>query len=116
MDGHILYGETFEAGGETLAALDMAATVDEFGALRVSLVNRHPDAALHLDFIPRGATFAGRAALYTVNGPDKDSFNSIECPDAVSTRRKALKPEGGVLALALEPHSVNVLVWEKEEA
>lgn len=116
VDGYISSGETFDAGDEKVAALDMAATVDERGTLRVALVNRHPDAALDLDFNPRGAAFEGCATLHTVNGPDKDSFNSIDCPDAVTTRCKALTPEGGSLALVLEPHSVNVLVWEKEKA
>ena len=59
VDGFILDGETFHAGGETfhaggekLDALDMAATVGDNGTLRVALVNRHPDAALQLDFTP----------------------------------------------------------------
>ena len=114
VDSHIQEGATLEAGGERLEVLDMAASMDGAGSLRVALVNRDPDKVLELDFIARGGAFGSRAMLYTVNGPDKDSFNSINCADTVGERACAITPEGRRLKLILEPHSVNVLVWEVE--
>jgi alpha-N-arabinofuranosidase len=115
-DGYMPEAGTFKAGADFVSALDMVATTDDRGALRVSLVNRHPDKPLALDVVPRGGAFSGRAALYTVNGPDKDSYNDAVHPDTVSLRHRALIPENGLLNLVLEPHSANVLVWEKEKA
>lgn len=98
-------GETFEARGEDVPYVDIAAALDaDGGTLHVYAVNLHRMQAARL-------TIAGPAAdtdvsVCEVNGASTDSVNSFATPDAVgiSTRRQR---GPGVIELA--PHSANAI-------
>lgn len=49
------------------------------------------------------------AKLLTLNGPCKDSFNDFDHPDTVKITYRAV-PDSDVILL--EPHSVNMLIYE----
>lgn len=105
VSSYIADGESCDADGMIVSAVDAAAALDEQGRLTVSLVNRHPEKAIALTL--ETAHSYSEAALLTINGPDKDSYNDFDHPDTVGvTRRKVDVLE----AIALEPHSVNVLI------
>ena len=56
-----------------------------------------------------GATFAGAASAWEVNGPDVDATNSFETPRAVDVRERKLEARGTSLALTAPAHSVTML-------
>lgn len=105
VSSYIANGETCDADGVTVPAVDAVAALDEQGRLTVSLVNRHPDKAI--EFILETANSFAKAELMTINGPDKDSFNDFDHPDTVKITRRDVDL---CAPIVLEPHSVNVLV------
>lgn len=105
VSSYIANGETCDADGVTVPAVDAVAALDEQGRLTVSLVNRHPDKAI--EFTLETANSFAKAELMTINGPDKDSFNDFDHPDTVKITRRDVP---SCAPITLEPHSVNVLV------
>ena len=94
-------------GGGTVRVetLDVLATAFSDGpGMAVSLVNKHPDAPQEVT-IPLEHPMSAR--VYTVNGPDKDSYNDVDRTE-VTTMERSL----GVcdhVSLTLPPHSVTLI-------
>lgn len=90
-----------------IPVLDILATKwSDRPGLAISIVNKHPDQeqTVELSLGCEGKT----AVLYTLNGPDKDSYNDVgSTPVAVT--KKELSVSGDTLTVTAEPHSVNIL-------
>lgn len=104
---YIVDGETCDAEGVSVPAVDAAAALDDQKRLTVSLVNRHPDK--EIGCMLETANVFSHAKLLTLNGPNKDSFNDFDHPDTIKITHRAVPVSDVIL---LEPHSVNVLVCE----
>jgi alpha-N-arabinofuranosidase len=98
-------------GGEKrVPALDAAATAGG-EAVRITVVNRHPEK-------PVGLTIAGpdmhrftNATMHVLEAPSKDSFNDVDTPDTVAPARDSCSLKGGDrMRLDIAPHSVSVIV------
>jgi len=89
--------------------LDVAATLKD-GKPALALVNRHPEEEAAVTLTLREDAPA-TGVLYTINGDSKDSYNDIECPEAVKITCKRVDLTQPVV---LEAHSVNVLVCGEE--
>ena len=71
----------------------------------VAAVNKDPDEAAEIRI---DLEAAGTVRIYTVNGPDKDSYNDIGREEVQIRVRNAGEYRWG-MKLQLEPHSVNVI-------
>jgi alpha-L-arabinofuranosidase len=99
-------------GDVLVPALDAVATrTTGENAVRISVVNRHPER-------PVGLTLAGpdirrftKATVHTLGAPSKDSSNDADKPDTVVPGRDSYSlKESDRTRLDIAPHSVSVIV------
>lgn len=87
--------------------LDIVATKwSDKPGIAVAIVNKHGTEAQYIE-LDLGET-RGQAVLYTLNGPDKDSFNDVNSWQVGITKYDLGYVTKG-LSLQIPPHSVNVL-------
>ena len=100
------------AGDIPVPAIDAVATrTTGESAVRIAVVNRHPEK-------PVGLTIAGpdihrftKATMHVLGAPSKDSFNDVDTPDTVAPARDSCSLKGGDrMRLDIAPHSVSVIV------
>ena len=89
----------------TSAVLDLCAAKDG-EAVTVSAVNKHQTEAREITLKMPGV--GGPVSLWTVNGPDADSYNDVGRTEVTLTCRD-LGTTAGELTVRLDPHSVNVV-------
>ena len=89
----------------TSAVLDLCAAKDG-EAVTVSAVNKHPTETREITLKMPGV--CGPVSLWTVNGPDADSYNDVGRTEVNLTCRD-LGTTAGELTVRLDPHSVNVV-------
>lgn len=118
LDSWIPECECFEAspGGKAVPIhnVDVLATADaRTGAIKVSLVNRHPDRNATVRIALDTSSRHGSARLFTLAGESKDSCNTVSHPGSVKIEEQAMQsPEKNPFTLEIPPHSVNILVLE----
>ena len=99
----------YEFGERKLEAINASASVDEDGAIHVSLVNIHPDEEADISIEIRGkevSEVSGRI----LTAPELNSHNTFERPDLVKPEIfKGAKFGKGKLSLTLPAKSVVVL-------
>jgi alpha-N-arabinofuranosidase len=83
--------------------LDSAASLDG-STLALSLVNRHREQPLEVEFELQDKTFSGPLELSEVNGPDIKAENDFG-KTTVKTATRSVNPEGKKLRVSLPPHS-----------
>ena len=92
---------------KTVDALDLLATKRSAdGAVVISLVDKEAELARDVKLTIPGVK--GKATLYTLNGPDKDSYNDVG-RDEVKVTSRSLGSFEGEMTVKLDAHSVNVL-------
>ena len=94
----------------TVPYLDSAASLDG-NTLALSLVNRHKDQPLDVEFELQDKTFAGPLELSEVNGPDIKAENDFG-KTTVKTVTSSLTANGKKLKLTLPPHSYAMVKGE----
>jgi alpha-N-arabinofuranosidase len=87
--------------------LDSAASLDG-NTLALSLVNRHKDQPLDVEFELQDKTFAGPCEISEVNGPDIKAENDFG-KTTVKTATKSASAEGKKLRLTLPAHSYSLV-------
>ena len=87
--------------------LDLAAALRSDGALTVSAVNKSDASSREVSFVlPEGYA---SAAVYTLNGPSKDSYNDVDATPVTICENDCVLRDGAAL-VTLPPHSVNLIV------
>lgn len=109
-------GDTFTGGDVTgIRTLDVSATLDEEKKqLVIYAVNRSKSKESVTQIQLMSGSFKDKASVFTVNGPDIKAENTFSNPQEVITKETIISPEGNVLSIAFEPHSVTALVCEIE--
>jgi alpha-N-arabinofuranosidase len=100
-------------GGEVLVpAIDAVATrVSGENAVRIAVVNRHPEKPVGLTIRGTDIRQFTKATVHTLGAPSKDSYNDTDTPDAVVPGRDSYTlKEGDRTRLDIAPHSVSVIV------
>ncbi len=90
--------------------LDVAATADDSAEnISIAIVNKDP---YNRKTVSMKADHSLRSAhMFTVNGPDKDSFNTVGRTEVtIRDGQCSLSEDGSEVTATLEPHSVNVIV------
>ena len=97
-------------GSVRVETLDVLATAFSDGpGFAVALVNKHPDAPQEVT-IPLEHPMSAR--VYTVNGPDKDSYNDADRTEVTTTERSL--GLCSCVSLTLPPHSVTLAELGRE--
>ncbi len=90
--------------------LDVAATRDQAGRqITLFVINRSADAHSELTIHLEAGRFDGAARANILNGPQLDSENTFDTPDAVQVRTESLPAQERSLTCTLEPHSLTAL-------
>jgi alpha-N-arabinofuranosidase len=90
--------------------LDVSATCDEAGrALTIAVVNRDHARDLPATIDLTGASVAGAADAWEVNGPDVGATNSFETPRAVDVRPRRVDLRGSRFDYTFPAHSITIL-------
>ena len=90
--------------------LDAAATCDDEGrTLALAVVNRDRERDLSATIDLTGATAAGAADAWEVNGPSVSAMNSFESPRVVDVRARTIDAKGARLGLTFPAHSITVV-------
>ena len=98
------------AGYSGVPLLDVAATRDQAGQqLTLFVINRTADAHSEVTMHLEAGRFDGAARANILNGPQLDSENTFETPDAVQLRTESLPTQERTLTCTLEPHSLTAL-------
>lgn len=119
LDTWVTENETFESSWKgqkiQVPALDVLAVEDtSTDSIRISVINRHPTHGQTLALAGANPDGCSRAALYTVNGQWKDSFNDVEHPQDVGIAEQTIELFGTDVEVTVAPHSVNVLVLQQK--
>ena len=98
-----------------LPRLDAVVTRDPAtGKIGISLVNLHGEDAISCRVRGLGAGGFMGATLRTLNGASVESYNGVDCPDAVSiSERRLAVDDMDDFELECPPHSVAVLSLER---
>jgi alpha-L-arabinofuranosidase len=116
VDSFTLDNRTFEGEREgrrfTIPALDITATTDsKTGAVRISVVNRHPDQSIPLRLTVAGTADPSSATWYSLTAKDKNDYNDIGHCGIVKEERDVITDRSsGSVYIEVPPHSVNVIV------
>jgi alpha-L-arabinofuranosidase len=90
--------------------LDATATCDDAGRqVTLAVVNRDRDRALTASVELCGASLAGGADAWEVNGPDVAAMNSFETPRAVDVRHRRIEVSGPRVEVVFPAHSITVV-------
>ncbi len=94
--------------------IDMAATANDEGtSIAIAIVNKSATNTGEIQ-IRISESVRYRYRLSTVNGPDTDSYNSVNCEQVKKTVGEWINNEG-MISVTVSPHSVNVLNIETRE-
>lgn len=108
VDSYIRGDNSYSCKGSKIENVDVVATLTDEGKLALACINRNPEEKVCLQLTIRDDLRNG-GAIYTLNGDSKDSFNDIDCPDAVTIQHKRLEKEDPII---LDEHSVNVICFD----
>ncbi len=100
-------------GGKTyqVPSLDVIATTREGSEnVRIAIINRHPNEKRVIN-IKNNIQFEN-GTVYSIIGSSKDAYNDIDQLDNCKTVQHTVKVNAYGAAVEVEPHSVNVLVFE----
>ena len=90
--------------------LDISATRDQAGQqLTLFVINRTADAHSEVTIHLEAGRFDSPARANILNGPQLDSENTFDTPDAVQVRTESLPAQERTLTCTLEPHSLTAL-------
>lgn len=92
-----------------ITTLDIAVTANDDGTkMAVAVVNKHPEEerefVMQLPDLKRA-----EYCQVTVNGPEKDSYNSMEETQVIKVVSSWKKIDKDILSVVLPPHSVNII-------
>jgi alpha-N-arabinofuranosidase len=93
-------------------ALDVSAARGKDGRIHLSLVNRDPDSEVQVEVEVSGAGVTG-ASGQVLTGPELDSRNTFDDPDAVEPGALTVRTQRGRLAIELPPKSISVLALDE---
>jgi alpha-N-arabinofuranosidase len=99
-------------GDVLVPALDAVATrtIGE-NAVRIAVVNRHPEKPVGLTLVGPDIRRFTTATVRTLGAPSKDSYNDADKPDAVAPGQDSYSLKGSDRTrLDIAPHSVSVIV------
>ncbi|HEY2508642.1 MAG TPA: alpha-L-arabinofuranosidase C-terminal domain-containing protein [Streptosporangiaceae bacterium] len=79
------------------------------GQLMLSVINRSLERDITADIRIAGPFHPGRATVAQVNGPEAQTVNSFEQPDAVTVQEDTIKKFGDGISYTFPAHSVTVI-------
>lgn len=95
-------------GDDSIAVVDAVATVDDKGEnWAISLMNRHPSAAVACTLRLGGEALNGSIKATLLTADSADAYNDIEHPERVVAKKTALVFKQG--ACNLPPHSLTIV-------
>jgi alpha-N-arabinofuranosidase len=103
---------TYNHEGISLPRVDAIAAKDPAGRTWLAITNVDPDQAAEIEVSVTGGA-AKSATGQTLTAPRVDSVNTFDAPNTVVPKPFSAKPQGGKLALKLEPKSVTVFSIEQ---
>ena len=90
--------------------LDISATLDrQQQQIALFVINRTADAHSEVTIHLEAGRFDGVARANILNGPQLDSENTFDTPEAVALRTSALPTQERTLTCTLKPHSLTAL-------
>ncbi|MCE9544118.1 MAG: alpha-N-arabinofuranosidase, partial [Planctomycetia bacterium] len=95
--------------GGKVPMIDASLTTGPKGQYALTAVNRHDRLPVEIEIRVAGAALPDTAELWTVTGPQPDSFNDVGHPADVTLRHKTIRWAGGKPLVTLPPHSVSVV-------
>ncbi len=100
-----------EGTEHTIPALDVAATLDtRNGAVAVALVNRDPAQPITVSIDSRDPLEAKEPLFRFLASADKESYNDVDCPEAVSIEEGEIQfGSDDTFRVEMPPHSVGVV-------
>ena len=102
----------YERGEFGFPAVDVSAARGKDGRIHLSLVNRDPDSRAEIGIEIEGADIAG-ATGQLLTGPELDSRNTFDDPDAIGPGALTARATRGRLTIELPPKSVAVVALDK---
>jgi alpha-N-arabinofuranosidase len=106
---HLESGIKYELGAEELEAISASASIDDEGAIHVSMVNIHPDEDARINIEIRGSE-ASEVSGRILTAPGLNSHNTFESPDAVKPETfRAVKSGKRKISVTLPAKSIVVL-------
>jgi alpha-N-arabinofuranosidase len=102
----------YEHGEFSFPAVDVSAARGKDGRIHLSLVNRDPDSQAEVEIEVDGAEVTG-ADGQVLTGPELDSHNTFDDPDAVEPGALTVRVQRGRLAIELPPKSVTVVALDE---
>jgi alpha-N-arabinofuranosidase len=100
-------GGKYIMGRNSLPNVSATASVDQEGAIHISLVNINPKEAIEMSCDLRGTTKSKITYCQVITGATVGSFNTFEKPEEVKlTDLKGAKIEKGILKLKLPAASL----------
>jgi alpha-N-arabinofuranosidase len=107
-----VFSVTRPDGDILVPAIDAVATrTTGENALRIAVVNRHPEESVGLTISGADLRRFTKAAVHTLGAPSKDSYNDTDAPAAVAPRQDSYSlKESDRTRLDIAPHSVSVIV------
>ncbi len=88
--------------------LDVAAAYDN-DQVTICVLNRHKDKPITADILSQEGNFAGRLAVWEVNGPDIKAMNDFGSENVKSVQKPEINASGNHLSYTFPPHSFTLL-------
>ncbi len=104
--------DPFLAAGADIPVIDAAMTRGDDGRYALAATNRHDRLPVRLQLKMMQASMSKTAELWTVTGPQPDSFNDVDHPADVTLKSEMIRWNPNEPAVSLPPHSVNMICFK----